>query len=65
MQLDKKNNNYIQISFTSGFVWALNTKGEVYSWAIQKEMNDRNIVIAVKIDPTSQRIIKSLPPKIK
>ncbi|KAL4490241.1 hypothetical protein ABPG72_004280 [Tetrahymena utriculariae] len=65
IQLDKKNNNYIQVQFTTGFVWALNEKGEVYQWTIQKQVDDRNRVVGTQIDPNSMRHVKSLPPNIK
>jgi len=51
--LDKKNSNYIQAGFTKGYLWALNSKGEVHSWAIEKDFDDRNRVLAARIQSGS------------
>lgn len=52
-----------EIGFTTGFIWGLNKKGEVFSWPIAKEHNDYKEVTNVTIG-LKPRKIKTLPNNI-
>jgi hypothetical protein len=45
-QLDK---NMIDVRFTQGYVWALNNKGEVYQWPIDKHLGKDGAVASVTL----------------
>lgn len=59
IDLDPKKSGYKEIGFTRGFLWALNEKGEVFSWKIARNSDDEKGSESIEAD--SKRQIKSLP----
>ena len=44
------------VKFTSGFVWGLNKKGEVFQWAIDKKLNEFKEITNINLNLKSIKI---------
>ena len=49
---------FTSVKFTTGFVWGLNKKGEVFQWAIDKKLNEFKEITNINLN------LKSLPKDI-